>query len=184
MLIDPSGRTMEDLFYFEKDQRLLEARKALEQMKETKENLSKVSGIQNEAMLDKLIALDIRPETLATLFAIPLVEVAWADGEMQEQERDALFKYAEKAGLRKKNLDPKIMMAWLKQKPDPALMTAWVHYIQSLCRQLSESERQTLKEEVMTDARSIAQAAGGFLGFGKQSEEERKVLSQLESAFS
>ncbi len=176
-------RTMEDAFFYANDQNLIEARRALEQLQETKENLAKVSGIRNEAVLEKLIALDIRPETLATLFAIPLVEVAWADGDMHEKERDELFKFAERAGVRNKNLSPEIMAVWLKQKPDPALMEAWEHYIQALSAQLSEAERQTLKQDVMADARAVAQAAGGFLGFGTLSEEERKVLRRLEAAF-
>lgn len=176
-------RTMEDTFFYEMDQNLIEARRALEQLQETKENLAKVSGIQNQAVLEKLIALDIRPETLATLFAIPLVEVAWADGEMHEKERDELFKFAERAGVRSKNLNPKIISVWLKHKPDPALMEAWEHYIQALSAQLSEAERLALKQDVLADARAVAQAAGGFLGFGTLSDSERQVLSRLEAAF-
>ena len=177
------GRTMEDHFFFANDQRLIEARKALKQMQETKENLAKVSGIHNEAVLEKLVALDIRPETLATLFAIPLIEVAWADGEMHEKERSELRKFAETTGLRNKDIDHELVSVWLKDKPDPALMEAWEHYIQALSRQLSKEECQSLKNDVLADARAVAQAAGGFLGFGKLSLEEQKMLDRLEAAF-
>ena len=177
------GRSVEDLFFFQQDQRLTEARLKLQQMQETKENLAKVSGIHNDAVLERLIALEIRPETLATLFVIPLVEVAWADGDLHDKERDELVKFAENAGLRNKNIDPKVVGAWLKKKPDPALMEAWVHYMRELCAQLSADERLALKEEVLADARAVAQAAGGFLGFGKLSAEERQVLDQMEAAF-
>jgi hypothetical protein len=177
------GKTMEDLFFFEKDQSMIEARRELEQMQETRANLAKVSGIQNDALLDKLIALDIHPDALATLFVIPLVEVAWADGEIHEKERDELFKHVERAGVKNKGVNPKLVSSWLKHKPDPALLEAWVHYIQALSGQLSEAERLALKEDVMADARAVAQAAGGFLGFGKLSEEERRMLDQLDAAF-
>jgi len=177
------GRIMEDQFFLKKDQLLIEARKKLEAMQETKANLTQVSGIKDEVVLDKLIKLDIRPDVLATLFAIPLIEVAWADGELQDKERDELFRYAHKAGLSNKQMDPQIISVWLKQKPAPELMEAWEHYIQALCEQLSPEERQSLKEEVLTDARTIANAAGGFLGFGALSPEEQKVLDQLEAAF-
>ena len=113
------------MFFYEQDRRILEQREKLLQMKQTKANLAKVSGIHDDALLEKLIELEIGPETLATLIGIPLIEVAWADGEMDEKERKKLFEYAEKAGLRQKGLDPKIMSAWLKKKPDPALLTAW-----------------------------------------------------------
>jgi hypothetical protein len=177
------GRSMEDLFFYENEQRLIEARRELKQMQETKENLAKVSGIQNDAVLEKLVALNMRPETLATLFAIPLIEVAWADGEMHAKEREELFRFAEKAGLRNKSVDREIMAAWLKQKPDPALMEAWVHYIQALSLQLSKEECRALRDDVLADARVIAQAAGGFLGFGKLSNEEQSMLVKLEAAF-
>ena len=180
---DTLRRSMEDLFFYENDQRLIEAKKALKQMQETKENLAKISGIQNEAVLQKLVALDIRPETLATLFAIPLIEVAWADGEMHEKERSELRKFAESTGLRNKNIDHKIISIWLKEKPDPALLEAWVHYVQALSRQLSKEECLALKEDVLADARVIAEAAGGFLGFGKFSKEEQNMLAKLEAAF-
>jgi len=174
---------MEDLFFFAQDQSLMKARRKLEHMQETKENLARVSGIKDDAVLEKLVALDIRPEIVATLFAIPLIEVAWSDGELHDKERDELFNYARKAGLRNKHVDPEILTVWLKQRPAPDLMEAWEHYIQALCGQLSAEERQSLKEEVLTDARTIAQAAGGFLGLGKISEAEQLMLDKLEAAF-
>ena len=183
MLDNAVGKTMEEAFFYQQDCRLIEQRKKMQQMKETKDNLAKVSGIKNEVLLGKLVELNIRPETLATLFAIPLIEIAWSDGELQDKERDLLFKYAEETGMRKKGLDPKIILEWLKHRPDPALFEAWAHYVQALWRELSVTERQTLKEEVMNDARTIAQAAGGFLGFGKISHAEQIMLEKLETAF-
>jgi len=183
MFLETPGRTMEDLFFFEKDQQLVEARERLARLQETKENLSKVSGIQDDAVLDKLLALDIRPETLATLFAIPLVEVAWADGEMHEREREQLIAYAEKTGGRRKDLSQEILAKWLRERPDPALLEAWEHYVGELSPRLSEAERQSLREEVLSDARKVAEAAGGFLGFGRLSDEEKAMLGRLERAF-
>ena len=177
------GRSVEDMFFFQKDQRLVEAREELRRLQETKENLARVSGIRNDEVLEKLISLEIRPETLATLFAIPLIEVAWADGEMDEKERNELFRFAEKAGLRQKNINPSVMAVWLKKRPDPALRDAWVQYIKALCGKLSESERRALKDDVIADARAVAQAAGGIFGFHKESVAEQRVLSQLEAAF-
>ena len=183
MLDSRLGKSMEDLFFHEQERRLLEEKKKLADMQETKENLARVSGITNDAVLDKLIALGIRPGTLATLFAIPLVEIAWADGEMQDEERHQLVKYAEKAGLQNKNVTPEILDVWLSRKPDPVLFDAWVHYIQALKSQLSDSERLALKNEVLSDARLIAKSAGGLLCFGKMSAEEKAMLDKLEAAF-
>jgi hypothetical protein len=177
------NRSLEDMFFYEQDRRLIEQRKKLQKMQETKENLAKISGIQDDAVLEKLVALDIRPETLATLIGIPLIEIAWADGEMDEKERKKLFEYAENSGLRKKGLDPKVMSIWLQNKPDPALLEAWTQYMRTLSRQLTDAERKSFREELMADARSVAKAAGGILGYGTISSEEKAMLSKLESAF-
>jgi hypothetical protein len=177
------NRSLEDMFFYEQDRRLIEERKRLQKMKETKENLARISGIEDDAVLEKLVALNIRPETLATLIGIPLIEIAWADGEMDKRERKKLFEYAEKSGLRKKGLDPEIMSTLLQNRPDPALLEAWMQYMQTLSKQLTEDERKSFREELMADARSIAKAAGGILGYGTISAEEKALLSKLESAF-
>jgi hypothetical protein len=181
--LDKPKRSLEDMFFYEQDRRIIEQRKKLQQLKETKENLAKVSGIQDDDLLEKLVALDIRPETIATLIGIPLIEVAWADGKMDEKERRKLFEYAEKSGLRKKGLDPKIMSIWLKKRPDPALLDAWIKYMQTLCKQLSDAERNSFRDELIKDAQSIAKAAGGILGYNAISAEEKAMLEKLESAF-
>jgi len=181
--MEKRNRSLEDMFFYEQDRRIIEQRKKLQKMNETKECLAKVSGIHDDAVLEKLVALDIRPETLATLIGIPLIEIAWADGEMDEKERKKLFEYAEKSGLRNKGLDPKIMSEWLKKKPDPALLKAWTQYMRTLCKQLSGAERKAFQEELMADALSIAQAAGGILGYAKISAPERAMLKKLEGAF-
>jgi hypothetical protein len=182
-LTEKRRQTLEDMFFYEQDRRIIEQRAKLQRIKQTKENLARISGIRDEALLEKLMELEIRPETLATLIGIPLIEVAWADGEMDEKERKTLFDYAEKAGLRQQGLDSRIMSAWLKKKPDPALLEAWKHYVRTLCKELGAHERKALKDEVMADARSVAEAAGGILGLGRVSAEEKAMLKTLEAAF-
>ena len=182
-LTERRRQTLEDLFFHEQDRRIIEQRAKLKQMKQTKASLARVSGIHDDALLEKLIELDIGAETLATLIGVPLIEVAWADGAMDDKERKKLFEYAEKAGLRQKGLDPKVMSVLLKKRPDPALFKAWKHYIQTLCKELGAHERKALKDEVMADARSVAEAAGGILGLGKISAEEKAMLKTIEEAF-
>jgi len=177
------ARNMEDLFFFEQEKKLAEARKKLEQMQETKENLSQVSGITDEAVLHRLIELDIHPDILTSLLVIPLIEVAWSDGEIHEKEREFLLNSVQQEGMHTRQVDPEILQAWLKTRPSPELFDAWELYIQALSAQLTHDERQTLKEDVMADARKIAQAAGGFLGFNKISDAEQEMLDKCEAAF-
>jgi len=175
---------LDDLFFLNEDKKLIEQLKIMKQMKETKENLAKVSGIKNELILEKLVALNVRPETLASLSLVPLVEVAWADGAVDEREAKAVLASAEKMGFLKGRADYEILLNWMNHRPSDELLDAWIHYIQGLCEELSDEERSELKKDLIENARNIANASGGFLGLGnKVSESEAAILEKLEKAF-
>lgn len=178
------AETLDDLFFLKEDQKLIDQLKAMKKLKETKEELKKVSGIENEHILDKLVELNVRPETLATLSLVPLIEVAWADGSLDESEKIAVLSSADKMGFSKDSGDYQILQQWMTHKPTKDLLDAWVHYIKGLCEQLSKDEALELKNELIGHARSIASASGGFLGLGnKISKAENAMLDTLEKAF-
>jgi hypothetical protein len=179
-----SALGLENLFFLKKESILLEKQKELERMEHTRENLSRVSGIANRAVLQKLLELGVGPEELAMLAVIPLVEVAWADGEVQEEEREAVLAGAAKIGGGKGGMDYELLEGWLNRRPPPKLLDAWVHYIRGLCETLSETEKHELQETLIQRARAVAEAAGGFLGLtSKVSASEEAVLEKMEKAF-
>jgi hypothetical protein len=174
---------LDDLFFQKEDQKLIEQLKKIKKMEETKEALSKVSGIKNDKILEKLVKLNVRPETLASISLVPLVEIAWVDGTVDKKESDALLKAAEKMGFEKGNADHEILTQWMTHKPSADLLDAWIHYIEGLCEALSEDEKNVLQKEIMNHTKSIAEASGGFIGIGKTSKEEEQLLKVLDSAF-
>ncbi len=180
------SKPLEDAFFSSSDQKLIEELRAMRKMKESKETLSRVSGIKNEAVLDKLVSLNVRPETLASLCVVPLVEVAWADGVIDPKEQQAILSTAEKTGFKQGDIDYDLIKQWMSHKPDAELLTAWVHYIQGLCEQLSPKEKEGLRSEIMSHAKTIAEASGGILGTGigsKISKAEKEMLAKLDAAF-
>ena len=73
---------------------------------------------------------------------------------------------------------------WLSRRPDRNLLTAWQGYIEGLCEQFNEEERDSLKTQWMGRARAVAKASGGILGLGsKISKQEVQVLEEMERAF-
>ena len=65
-------------------------------------------------MLRKLIEMNVQLEVLATLSIIPLIESAWADGKIEEEEREAVLKGAESYGLLKDRIGYNLLDArWL-----------------------------------------------------------------------
>lgn len=176
--------SLENVFFAERDTVLIENLKAMRRMQETKEALSKVSGIRNDAVLQKLVDLNVRPETLASLTVVPLVEVAWADGKIDEAEKEAVKKAARKVFPKDASAEFEIIDRWLEKKPPDKMLTAWIHYIEGLCEELSAQEKSALRKDLLGQAKSVAEASGGFLGLtSKVSPQEKALLDRMDEAF-
>jgi len=181
---DKSGRVLEDIFFSKQDKILLDKLHQMEKMKETKKDLAQVSGITNDDILQKLVELNIRPEIVATLALVPLVEVAWADGKIEEKEKTAVLEAAGQSFVSKDSPDFDLLKRWMERKPDAKLLEAWEHYIKGLCEKLTEHQKTALKKDLLGHARQVAESAGGILGLGnKMSKLEQDILTKLESAF-
>ncbi|RPJ53113.1 MAG: hypothetical protein EHM24_33325 [Acidobacteria bacterium] len=182
--LENSGRMREDRFFLEQDRILVEKLRELRKVEETKQALSEVSGITNQAVLQKLIDLDIHAETVASLAVVPLVEIAWADGRIEDKERAAIMEASAQGGLAKGSPDSQILERWLSHRPGPELLEAWTHYVQGLCEMMGADEREALRRGLLDRARRVAEAAGGFLGLTSGiSKSEQRVLDTLEKAF-
>ncbi|MDO8302849.1 MAG: hypothetical protein Q7T18_06385 [Sedimentisphaerales bacterium] len=182
--LNPSRRKLEDAFFSKEDARLIEQLALMEKMKEGKEALQKVSGIQSDEVLEKLVMLNVRPETLVSLGQVPLIEIAWADGEIDAKEREAMLKAVENAGFEKGSINYTVIESWMTHRPPKELLSAWVHYAQGLCENLTEEEKERFREKTIDRATLIAKASGGLLGLGnKISAAEQKVIDTLNSAF-
>lgn len=183
-LLEKNARLLEDEFFAKRDAVLIAKLRELERMEQTQKALSEVSGITNQAVLKRLLELDIHPDLLATLALVPLVEMAWADGGIQEDERKAILAGSTLNGMGPGSVDYVLLEEWLKQKPPPRMLEAWIVYIRGLCEVMSEPEIQEIKTLFLGRARKVAEAAGGFLGLtSKISRSEEAMLKQLESAF-
>lgn len=176
--------SLEDAFFHKQDKQLLEKMRELKNMEETKKTLSEVSGIHDDHILHKLLDLKIRPEMVAALSIVPLVEVAWADGSLDEKEIAAVVQGAEDAGISKGSPSFALLLRWLEDKPGPEMLEAWTFYIKGMCEKLDAKERAELKGELLGRAKAVAEAAGGFLGLtSKISKQEKEMLKKLEDAF-
>ncbi len=115
---------------------------------------------------------------------IPLIEVAWADGNVDGKERTVLLKTLENHGVIKDSIELQLVEQWLSHKPAPSLLDAWTHYIEGLCEALASNEIVSLRDELMRNTTTLASASGGFIGLGsKISKSEAKMIEHLIGAF-
>ena len=177
------SRSLEDQFFFNEDLKLMEKQRILKQMKETKEALREVSGIQDDRVLEKLVELNIRPETVASLAVVPLIEVAWANGKIGKKEKEAVLKAVSKFGWSSSSIDYILLERWLEHKPDESLLKAWIQYTKNVCSLMNREEVGKLKTEILGHARAISEISGGILGIGKISQQEKNMLEVIEKSF-
>ena len=135
-----------DAVFHTREKHLIEAfRERLDQL-ERRQQLAHVSGIHDEAVLERLLGLGITAESLAALGLVPLVLVAWADGEVAAKERDRIVAMAQAASIEPQNSRYPLLEHWLKRRPAPELVAAWRDYIEQWCERVSPAERAVLAE--------------------------------------
>jgi DnaJ-domain-containing protein 1 len=174
---------LEEAFFSKENERLRQRLRDMGQARQHKEALSAASGITDDAVLDRLAALNIGGDTLAALALVPLVAIAWADGDVDDKERHVLLAKASEMGLGKQDVSYQLFERWLAAPPAATLLAAWKDYIGAFAASLDPRDRRALRQELLNRAHAVAEAAGGFLGFAGVSPSEAKVLKELEQSF-
>ncbi len=176
-------KALEEAFFARQERELVEKFRRQAAETERRDALAEASGISDPATLDRLLALEIGPETLAALTLAPLVAVAWADRSVETPERAAVSEAAEAVGVAPGSPAAELLEGWLSKRPGPELMETWKAYVGALTGGLDEAGRRKLGEDLLSRARRVAESAGGFFGVGSVSQAERQVLDELEKAF-
>ena len=133
------------------------------------------AGIVDDAIVRRLLALGYTDETVILIRLIPLIAVAWADGSVSENERDAIRAEAQAQGIQAGTSAERQLTEWLTTAPPEPLQDASVQI-------LAASANGDLAG-VLTACRKVASASGGFFGFGAISRREQDVLDRLANAF-
>ena len=146
--------------------------------------LGRATGIDDSDLLARLAELGIRPETLAALTLIPLIEAAWADGVMHAKEREAVLRGAASIGIAPASASYRLLELWTIERPAPEIAAIWREFIEVIARSLNVRERFALRAKVIGRAWAVARAAGSFLDATPSvSPEENATLDALDAAF-
>jgi hypothetical protein len=176
------ARSIEAAFY-KKDVASFRAALAVEEA-EAAGALGRATGIDDPDLLARLAELGIRPETLAALTLIPLIETAWADGVMHEKERDAVLHGATTSGISLGSASYRLLELWTIERPACEIGEIWREFIAAITESLNVRQLTALRSKVIGRAWAVANAAGAFLDATPSvSAEEQAVLDALDSAF-
>ena len=176
------GRALEDAFFNNQHEKLLEKLRAQQAAERKQGEIAGATGIRDSEILKLLVSQGVGPEALTALVIVPIVLMAWRKGRVEPAERSAILRAAEGRGVPQGGPGWKLIESWLDRRPDPQLRPAWEAYVKALKEKISPADFAALREDVLTRARDVARAAGGFLGLATVSADEKQFIAILEAA--
>ena len=129
-------------------------------------------------------------EKLAALALAPLVEVAWADGQITPGERQSVLEAAKVIGLdQHSDFCKTTLRRWLHESPPTAALERWRTLLAPTLAQAETRTAGKAERRLLEEARKVAKAdersfiEGGTLEAGAGiTPEEAEVLAELERA--
>jgi len=177
-------RAFEEDFFNKQSQKLVDKLRETLEKQHTREDLEQITGIHDADVLDTLMAMHLAKDTFAAFVLYPLVEVAWADGAVDEKERKAFLTAAAEHGIAPGSPAHAALEEFVKTTPRDDARKAWYAWAAELNHKLDAAERKKVRDGLIQRARAVAEASGGILGLGnKISRNEQRILDAIARAF-
>ncbi|HZR83610.1 MAG TPA: hypothetical protein VFD92_21125 [Candidatus Binatia bacterium] len=182
-IFEDRRRALEEAFFRKYNGQLLDRLKAEDRRRDAKESLRQATGIRDDAVLDRLVNLGFDASTLLAFGLVPAIEVAWADGAVDPEERTAILEELSPHRIPKGSPAYEMIASWLARRPPPEVFDTWVAYTRALLPTLEPRDREWLASTILQRAEHTADASGGVLGLAlRTSRSEAEVIRRIEQA--
>lgn len=175
------GRALEEEYFRRREQELIEKLRQRAQADAAKQQLAEQAGVADEEILQDLQELGYTPETVALLYLVPLVQVAWAEGGVSDRERTLIVEAARARGIEADTSADAQLTQWLTTRPSEKLFEQTLRAIRAILESRPAAEREASRTDLLTYSTAIAEASGGVLGLRSVSPEERALLARISS---
>jgi len=176
-------RASEEEYFRKRERDLIEKLKNKAAAETHRKGLAEAIGLENQQILDVLQEMGFDRSTVVLLFLFPLLQVAWSDGEVSDEEGALKLKAARTHGVEEGSAAYEKLTGLLRTPPAPIHFDRALTVIRDLLRFQEGEARQSTSTKLIDACERVAAASGGFLGLGsKVSAKERNVLRRLASA--
>jgi uncharacterized tellurite resistance protein B-like protein len=175
------GRSLENAFFSNLDEELLSKLREKLSVDNAVAEFQTATGIKDPNVVAALHKLGISPSTMSAMRVLPLIAVAWADGQADANEIAAVNTIASRH-FQHDSAAAGLLKNWLSNRPTEAMLDAWEAYAATVFASLSEGESQSLKAALIEEVNEVATASGGLLGFGAVSASEEKTIVRIKRA--
>lgn len=173
-------RGLEEEYFHKKEKELLEKLRLRMQAEAEREQMAEALGVQDAEILSDLQALGYTRDTVALLHLVPLIQVAWADGDVAERERDLILELAKARGVEERSAAHRQLTDWLTQRPSEEFFQDTLRIVAKLFEAFTPEKQAASKRDLVSYSAEIASISGGILGLGRKiSREEREVIERI-----
>ena len=177
------GRALEEEYFRKRDRELIDKMRQAAAAEQTRGELGRKTGLDDPALLKELQDLGFTPETVVLLPVLPVLEMAWAEGEITPSERSLIVKFARSRGVDEHSAADGLMTEWMARRPDEAVFGGARRLIAAMLSSGSTPGGPLTIDGLVAYCEEIASASGGILGLriGSISMEEKALLSRIAS---
>jgi hypothetical protein len=172
-------RVQEEEYFRRQEQELIEKLKQRGREEASRKRMAERTGVADEEILRDLQALGYTPETVMLLHLVPLVQMAWAEGNVSDGERALITQAARAHGAEAGSPADLQLMEWLTTRPPDEFFERTLRAVGTILQSRPADERDAGQKDLVSRLTAIASASGGILGFGKVSAEEQQVLARI-----
>jgi hypothetical protein len=172
------GKVLEEAFFYRVDRELGEMLGKRLQREEKIRLLANATGIRNQKHLELLADSGFELSTLHFVW-VPLILVAWADGNAEKLEKKAIAGILASKGISQETIARVVSHAWFCKKPTEELWEIWAEFSAATSASLNAAMYNELIDEIVRLCRLVADASGGFIGLGKISATETRAIDRV-----
>ncbi len=177
------AKASEEEYFRKKEKELIEKLKKKAAAEAHRRGLAEAIGLDNQQILDVLQEMGFDRSTVILLFLFPLLQVAWSDGEVSEEERALILQAARTHGVEEGSPAYEKLTGLLRTQPASVLFDRALRVIRDLLEFQKGEPRQAITTKLIDACQRVAAASGGFLGIGsKVSAKEKEALHRIASA--
>jgi tellurite resistance protein len=178
------ARSKEEEYFLRAEAELLEKVRARVAKEAERRALGEYHGVEDEELLGAFEEAGYDRDTVQVLHLVPILQVAWVDGEISAAERAEILKIAAARNVAEGSPAHGKLLAWLETPPSPEFFERTMKIISRLLELFPEEKREQMQSDVMSASLAVASASGGFLGFGsKVSADEKYLLEKFAADF-
>ncbi len=172
-------RGLETEYFRKKEQELIEKMRRRTALDEDRRQMAEATGVADQEVLEALQELGYTASTIKLMPIVPLVQVAWAEGGVSADERRLIFEIAQARGITPDTPEYEQLAGWLAKQPSEEFYEKALQGLQLLIQSIPDDLRAASRQSLVEYCAQIAEVSGGILGFGKVSDEERRLIARI-----